>query len=248
MNEEIDICNPNFDDSSRVGILGLDSHLDAMETDVVASDKQYDVGDCDVICDYVIDHKISPESRKRKIVSNVFEEKQAILSKMPSDEDISITSDDELMRTHVFSPGGETWQDKCELEDTQPPETFAAVLSRIKNEVKHVQHVQTLVAVSSRVEFEAMDEGTVATVRSRVEIEMNNLRDEKTLTTAKSRVKQEVEDLQPKETLATTRLRIKSEVKDLQDEETLATVRPRFKHEVEDLQHEENTCYNNNAD
>ena len=141
--------------------MDLADHLDSIETD------DHD----NIICG---DANVSSESRKRKIAHTFPQEKQKI-SKLPSDEVIFVDSDDELMKTHVFSPS-ESWQGKHE-ENSPCEETLATVLSRIKNEGK--QHVEALVAVSSQIEL--LSKEKVAALKTRVKTEMDDLCEEKCL-------------------------------------------------------------------
>ncbi|CAB4007144.1 Hypothetical predicted protein, partial [Paramuricea clavata] len=223
----------------------LSNQFDTVETDLIASNND-DVGDSDVDFDDTTDHNISSESRKRKIKSRTV-----------SDEEACMSSGDELMTTHVFSPGV-SWQNEHEVDDSQREETLATVISRIKSEVNDFQDVGTLVAVKpevedsqyeetianarSRAKHEVEDvpnEKILSTVRSGVKYEVMDFQDEETLVTARSRVKHVVEDVPNEETFSFGRSRVKHEVMDFQDEETLVTVRSRVKHEVEDVPDEE---------
>ena len=127
LKDEVDIdVFDNIHDNGHKKSVDLADHLDSIETD------DHD----NIICR---DTNVSSESRKRKIVHTFPQEKEKI-SKLPSDEVIFVDSDDELMKTHVFSPS-ESCQDKHE-ENSPREETLASVLSRIKNEGKHSQHVR----------------------------------------------------------------------------------------------------------
>ena len=158
--EDIDVFD-NIHDNGHKKSVDFANHLDSIETD------DHD----NIICR---DTNVSSESRKRKIAHTFPQEKEKIL-KLPSDEVIFVDSDDELMKTHVFSPS-ESWQDKHE-ENSPREETLASVLSRIKNEGKHSQHIEALVAVSSQIEL--LSKEKVAALKTRVKTEMDDLCEEK---------------------------------------------------------------------
>lgn len=213
------------DHGGHLKSVGLGNQFDTVETDLIASNND-DVGNSDVDFDDTTDHNISSESRKRKIKSRTV-----------SDEEACMSSGDELMTTHVFSPGVR-WQNEHEVDDSQREETLATVISRIKSEVKDFQDVGTLVAVKPEVEDSQYEE-TIANARSRVKHEVEDVPNEKILSTVRSGVKYEVMDFQDEETLVTVRSRVKHEVEDVPNEETFSIGRSRVKHEVMDFQEEE---------
>ena len=91
LKDEVDIdVFDNIYDNAHQKSVDLADHLDSIETD------DHD----NIICR---DSNASSESRKRKIAHTFPQEKEKI-SKLPSDEVIFVDSDDELMKTHVFSP------------------------------------------------------------------------------------------------------------------------------------------------
>ena len=89
----------NIHDNGHKKSVDFANHLDSIKTD------DHD----NMIC---CGTNVSSESRKRKIAHTFPQEKEKI-SRLPSDEVMFVDSDDELMKTHVFSPS-ESWQDKHE--------------------------------------------------------------------------------------------------------------------------------------
>ena len=169
----------------------------------------------------VIRYNTSFETRKQTIVSDVPEKSEMVMSGSPSDEQISISSDEELVTTHVFSPCGK-WQDESE-KGMQCVE-------------KHVQHVETLVAESPRVEL--VGEESLAALRSPVETETDEFFEKNTFATTRSRIKREEEGGQHELTFAIARSHMKRKVKDLEDEETYTIAISRMKNELMDLEDE----------
>lgn len=242
---------------SHVGILDyVDGHTpavdtlndpDQIETDVLANDCSLDE-----VCliDHVIDHSDS-DFQDEAMVSN---ERLAVPSQI--NDGTTNSDDDELIYTHVFSPGP-AWQPENNIQESPHDETFASVILQLESEAKSLKHVETLVAVSPNVSREVnglQDGESLANVNLRIRREIDDF--ERKLNHVRSGVKCEPADSQNEKEYAANSIvehesvinsHVKDEFGDLTDEETLKVhrsqgqrgvidVRSRVKHVVNDVQ------------